>query len=695
MTSLQDEEKKIQKLLHKGLTNKKMLTKNFTFKKEFLKKESKFLGFSTEKYNTKGNLYIIKEKIDNIHKDKKLNLDYKGKNFTEYFNKINDDVRKYDSNIYDNFSTHDLPGSSTRLKFSKTASLKKHMDLEVEVKTFSMTKSNKIIKKDSPVKAVKGNNSKNNKNFKDLTSKQTNSKDHFYSSKEITELKPLEDAKIYDLEYTKTEVNQNQNQNQNLNPDDDYVEYIEKLKKTDNYEILKKPVEMSVWISEEFPIKLSHFIPLIHILSFISSEFAELKSSLSNKFLPFESFPLKISFPLGLTFYAFLQVTNYSSSISDPDSIFKLDYSKELNVEKDIKKIDLNDNKYAQDFYERYYEEKRNNPETECDQSILNERLHEVFMTEESDFSKTEKVEIHKTNNREYYSVENKTNFLNTIEIGGTADPYYTDKTLIPDNRKTSTYMNLRKTPTNLIGGPFIYKLPAAKPNDPNSGYFNCDIHNLYEDYERKSSNTIGNSQTTRKLQDLKYFSHSQAIHIQDEESDRNDFNIKCNYNCDHNSLNEKQYTLDDLTISQMILMDKQEEVPDEKESDAFPRRKKIKIPFTPTPRLKKIHFNFEKPQDGKKDKIYDNNSNESQKTLKCSFKPKLMKNYKNFFKYKSNEQKESELINQIDLIRKVDFEIEAENKVEEKNKNEDLKASFQSLKSESSLLSKIGCTVF
>jgi hypothetical protein len=144
------------------------------------------------------------------------------------------------------------------------------------------------------------------------------------------------------------------------NKDDSGSEYefkiVEQLKKTKNAKIIKKPLNMSIWISDEIPIKLSHFIPLIHILSFTSSEFSQLKSTLCSSYLPFESFPLKISFPIGLSFYALLTVTDFSQEKID-QSIFDINYEtklEEINGEK-------LDDKYANDFYEKYYTEKNKN----------------------------------------------------------------------------------------------------------------------------------------------------------------------------------------------------------------------------------------------------------------------------------------------------------------------------------------------
>jgi hypothetical protein len=140
--------------------------------------------------------------------------------------------------------------------------------------------------------------------------------------------------------------------NKDSDSDDYEIEYIEKLKKRGDLKVHVKPINLSVWVSDEFPIKMTHFLPLLHILSFTSSEFAQLKSTLISSF-PFNSFPLKISFPIGLSFYALLSVTNFSLGPVD-ESVFEVNYQ---DTPIDSNNVRL-DNNYAQDFYERYYKEK-------------------------------------------------------------------------------------------------------------------------------------------------------------------------------------------------------------------------------------------------------------------------------------------------------------------------------------------------
>ena len=195
-------------------------------------------------------------------------------------------------------------------------------------------------------------------------------------------------------EYLNTENNYN-------NSDEDDSEYFEKLKSKGNIKVTKKPIEMSVWISDTFPLKLAHFIPLLHILSFASTEFAQLKSTLCSNFLPFDSFPMKVSFPLGFSFYALLTVTGFSQT-NLHNSLFDNDHCNTSAIS-NINPIDDN---YAKDFYEKYYEEKKNNKrdkkkekkfsyeDSDFDQSSSFEKIREFFITN----TEEDNPDSHRTN---------------------------------------------------------------------------------------------------------------------------------------------------------------------------------------------------------------------------------------------------------------------------------------------------------
>ena len=63
----------------------------------------------------------------------------------------------------------------------------------------------------------------------------------------------------------------------------------------------------------------------------------------------------------------------------------------------------------------------------------------------------------------------------------------------------------------------------------------------------------------------------------------------------------------------------------------------KIRLPFSPTPRRKEKII-YSKSNTKEIEEFSQLHSDDSQKTLKCGFKPKLMKDFKNHFKYKIND---------------------------------------------------------
>ena len=140
-----------------------------------------------------------------------------------------------------------------------------------------------------------------------------------------------------------------------------------------NTNIKKKQIDMSCWLSKDFPLTLQHFIPLIHILSFSSSQFSELESAISKRFLPFKSFPLKISFPLGLSFHALLSISSFS--LKNPKkNEFDIPYQNIINNDETNK---LNDQYFltSSNFYEDYYKEKNINNKKNFDDDDEDETL--------------------------------------------------------------------------------------------------------------------------------------------------------------------------------------------------------------------------------------------------------------------------------------------------------------------------------
>ena len=123
---------------------------------------------------------------------------------------------------------------------------------------------------------------------------------------------------------------------------------------------------MSVWLCNDFPLTLRHFLPLIHILSFASGDFSQLEHTISQKLLPFESFPLKISFPLGMSFHALLSIVSFTLE-NPPCNAFDINY---LISDAKSNNITINENYLSTDnnFYNDYYKEKGSNSSNDSDE---------------------------------------------------------------------------------------------------------------------------------------------------------------------------------------------------------------------------------------------------------------------------------------------------------------------------------------
>ena len=75
-----------------------------------------------------------------------------------------------------------------------------------------------------------------------------------------------------------------------------------------------KNFEMNYTINNDFPIKISHLCPVIFILSMLSNEFSTIMNMINKNSFPFNVVPQKISFPVGMSFSAILEVENYSNN---------------------------------------------------------------------------------------------------------------------------------------------------------------------------------------------------------------------------------------------------------------------------------------------------------------------------------------------------------------------------------------------
>ena len=165
-------------------------------------------------------------------------------------------------------------------------------------------------------------------------------------------------------------VQYKQSNNLDDNNDDNYDTFQTESNcdsKTKNkIKLNKKQLDMSVWLCNDFPLTLRHFLPLIHILSFASDDFSQLEHTISQKLLPFESFPLKISFPLGMSFHALLSIVSFTLE-NPPCNAFDINY---LISDAKSNNITINENYLSTDnnFYNDYYKEKGSNSSNDSDE---------------------------------------------------------------------------------------------------------------------------------------------------------------------------------------------------------------------------------------------------------------------------------------------------------------------------------------
>lgn len=184
------------------------------------------------------------------------------------------------------------------------------------------------------------------------------------------------------------------------------VKYLEKksVSKTD-----KKIVSINLFFSDEFPMKLTHILPLIHVLSMISNEFDIVKRILTLDTLPFNQLPVKISFPIGMSFYGLFEVVNYSDE--DPsDSIFEVNFENQIDNEDD--KIE--------DSTKKQYSIRKN--------LVIN--IDEINKSTSQDLIQQEKMDISK-------QIKNKAIFFNSSIINDSLKISLL-KEVIQDNQKVN-----------------------------------------------------------------------------------------------------------------------------------------------------------------------------------------------------------------------------------------------------------------
>lgn len=94
-----------------------------------------------------------------------------------------------------------------------------------------------------------------------------------------------------------------------------------------------KDINLSFFFSESIELKLLDFYPILHILTLNSSDFDSIKTLIFSNQIPFSKLPLKVSFPVGMTFYGLLEVCYYSRE-DEPDSVFEINFDNFLENNK-------------------------------------------------------------------------------------------------------------------------------------------------------------------------------------------------------------------------------------------------------------------------------------------------------------------------------------------------------------------------
>lgn len=165
-----------------------------------------------------------------------------------------------------------------------------------------------------------------------------------------------------------------------------------------------KKQRLIMWVNDTFPLKLNHFLPLLKVLSFTSSEFNYLLTSLEEFQLPFSSFPIRTSFPLGLSFYGLITVGNFKSTVSNKIS-FDVPVFNESSFVSETRKKSIDSN-----FYDKYYRERngKNGNNTESDEN--SETLEKYRILFETSVRENEEIVAYSSRNTLNFYSRKKSN---------------------------------------------------------------------------------------------------------------------------------------------------------------------------------------------------------------------------------------------------------------------------------------------
>jgi hypothetical protein len=78
--------------------------------------------------------------------------------------------------------------------------------------------------------------------------------------------------------------------------------------------VKRKTIQASIWASDEHPLSIGTFLPLLNVLSFSSKQVRKLSKYLTQYQLPQETFPISARVPLFMTMEATFNFKNLKFS---------------------------------------------------------------------------------------------------------------------------------------------------------------------------------------------------------------------------------------------------------------------------------------------------------------------------------------------------------------------------------------------
>ncbi|CAM9786219.1 unnamed protein product, partial [Pylaiella littoralis] len=99
---------------------------------------------------------------------------------------------------------------------------------------------------------------------------------------------------------------------------------------------INKQVKATVWMAQDYPLKLKHIMPALEIISVRDDMAARLRSVLSLAGIPQEGFPVKVSVPLMMTVKAVVTFENFrSDGVDKRDFVIPSEYKRSRRMSKE------------------------------------------------------------------------------------------------------------------------------------------------------------------------------------------------------------------------------------------------------------------------------------------------------------------------------------------------------------------------